>query len=831
LRQCLHADTGVVLAALHDVGKVTPGFQRKCGAWLRQHAFAPASFVGFEDDHAKVSQKALQDRLGENSALRLWAAIVGAHHGRLKGDRLPPLGDGGDAWAAERQRLIDELLREFGPLPDEPPVGQSPSDNAALWFNAGLVAVADWLASDEHTFPPSGPLSSEEIPARAARQIEGIGLRPLPCPAGRTFHDLFGFEARRLQTALADSATAPGLYIVEGPMGCGKTEAALAAAYNLLSTGQATGLYFALPTQITSNRIHRRVGEFLRRLSPDAAPRLIHGNSWLLDTGRKPPVNPAVADPKDGELRESAARARDWFASPRRALLAPAGVGTVDQALLGVVAAKHFFVRQYALAGKVVILDEVHSYDLYTGTLIDVLIRRLRELGATVIVLSATLTAARRRDLLAVADSATLSNAYPLLSASVGDSGGDPAAPHVHETPIDPGPSKTVQVCLVQPESLPDACLERARHGECVLWIRNTVDEAQETYRRLSAGKCAGGPEIGLLHSRFPQFRREQEEDRWIEALGKERARRPTNGCVLVSTQVAEQSVDIDADLLITDLAPTDMLLQRIGRLWRHERQRPRGAERQVWIAAPPLDECGLRNSSASELKKAFGKSAKVYAPYVLVRTLAEWRPRASLLLPADMRPLLEATYRDVPDEPDAWQELRNDLKRVREKLRRAAEQATAVWSNPALSDREDVQTRWNGMPTAMLLAVRRRWELPGADAHRAVGLTLLDGTSCEARTGGWDFTTAKAIHRNLIRIPLWPVRARLRQDLSWLREYVPGACAACRLTDDHLRFLDGGDESCLRYTDELGVFIERDSPAADTAWQAHEGDDDEFDE
>jgi CRISPR-associated endonuclease/helicase Cas3 len=189
---------------------------------------------------------------------------------------------------------------------------------------------------------------------------------------------------------------------IEAPMGHGKTEAALAAAYRLLSSNQATGIYFALPTQVTSNRIHKRVEAFIERIASDSAyVRLAHRASWLREDSYISEVGEAFS----------------WFASPKRALLCPFGVGTVDQALLGIVCARHFFVRQFALAGKVVILDEIHSYDLYTGTLIDTLVKRLRELGCTVIILSATLTASRRETLLRAANAQVIdSDVYPLLT-------------------------------------------------------------------------------------------------------------------------------------------------------------------------------------------------------------------------------------------------------------------------------------------------------------------------------------------------------------------------------------------------------------------------------
>ena len=365
---------------------------------------------------------------------------------------------------------------------------------------------------------------------------------------------------------------------------------------------------------MTSNRIHLRVQPFVDRISDaPAAVRLAHSASWLVENEPPPKLRPA--NPDDVEAQEHVRAGRSWFASPKRALLAPYGVGTIDQALLGVVAAKHFFVRQFGLAGKVVVLDEVHTYDLYTSTLIDVLvISELRaELGCTVLVLSATLTKARRRQLLGADLVEPLSDAYPLLSAS--GSPGPLWRSRANRRPR--RRSSCRSLCRARPGILVDEILERAREGQCVLWIRNTVDDAQEAYRDLKAASYEGGPEIALLHSRFPFFRREQLEGDWMERLGKNSHNRP-NGCVLVSTQVAEQSVDIDADLLVTDLAPTDMLLQRIGRLWRHCRSRPEGWTPEVWIRSLTLSNDQLAAATATELKGALGKSAKVYAPYVL---------------------------------------------------------------------------------------------------------------------------------------------------------------------------------------------------------------------
>jgi CRISPR-associated endonuclease/helicase Cas3 len=323
------------------------------------------------------------------------------------------------------------------------------------------------------------------------------------------FGDLFPGIPRpnSLQTTTLELVREPGVYVVEGPMGYGKTEAALAAAYRLMSDGKANGLYFALPTQITSNRIHLRVKPFVERICGDSATvRLTHSSSWMVENEPMPILR--AASPKDPEAEDNARSARSWFASSKRALLAPFGVGTIDQALLGIVASKHFFVRQFGLAGKVVILDEVHTYDVYTGTLITVLIKRLRALQCTVLVLSATLTEKRRRELLELPEDRSLGRAYPMVSG-VGAS--------LVEQGCEPPPPKTIRISSVSRAIPAQEVLKRASRGECLLWIRNTVDEAQETYQSLRDASGGAGPSLALLHSRFPFFRRAELEDFWTQ--------------------------------------------------------------------------------------------------------------------------------------------------------------------------------------------------------------------------------------------------------------------------------------------------------------------------
>ncbi len=302
-----------------------------------------------------------------------------------------------------------------------------------------------------------------------------------------------------LQAATLTAIQNPGIYVIEAPMGVGKTEAALAAAYSLISSRLATGLYFALPTQTTSNRIFERVKRWAENALVDGfSVRLAHGSSWLADSG--PLLQPA-SQPSDAEEDgKSPLPAQSWFTSSKRSLLSPIGVGTVDQALLGVIAVKHFFVRQFALAGKLVVLDEVHSYDLYTGTLITCFVHRLRELGATVLILSATLTQERRRELLNLAPHVALSDSYPLISSSDGNG-------TLLETSCERTPSKTVLIRRCEASPYRQA-LEQAERGACVLWIRNTVHLAQQTFNTLRRPAHGAGSRprlVAFAISSFPQ--------------------------------------------------------------------------------------------------------------------------------------------------------------------------------------------------------------------------------------------------------------------------------------------------------------------------------------
>jgi CRISPR-associated endonuclease/helicase Cas3 len=811
---------GITLAALHDVGKISAGFLCKCPAWLVGSGLAEAArnefWQGAEADHSLVSQFCLQDALKLRKS-ELWAVAAGAHHGRIHGRRiagirLPPVARAKLEEAA-RQRTIAELEAIFGPLPAQSPMG----DCSDLWLLAGLVAVADWIGSNENFFP-----CGQGVPLNEARQRAGKSLSDINWCGGKMrpetpFGEMFGIPSgpNALQSALLACAVQPGLFIVEGPMGCGKTEAALAAAHRLATNSHNRGLYFGLPTQITSSRIHRRVSRFLTKTLADPANlRLAHAASWL-DEKQAVEIRPAM--PGDADSATQAADARSWFASSRHALLARYGVGTVDQALQAVVAVKHFFVRRFGLAGKVVILDEVHSYDVYTGALIGELVRELLALRCSVIVLSATLTRSRRRQILAKAGGSETvsaselnpaSDPYPLITISA-------AGQASRSVPVSWADQKQVQVsarAFSEPEII-GQCLKRAEAGQRVLYLRNTVGEAQASYRAFANAARAGTIDLGLLHSRFPFFRREQLEEVWLGRLGKD-GLEDGAGCILVATQVVEQSVDIDLDFIVSDLAPTDMLLQRMGRLWRHSRARRRAAKPDFWINVPHFGG----NDSARQLKSALGKSARVYAPYVLLRTAEVFALRGSLSLPAQIREVLEETYaeREAGREPDGWQQLREELEKEKRQLEDEAQAAARVLGRPSQTDREEVLTRRAGAPTRPVVLLRSCDAMGGR-------LTGLDGTTVAVPAGRWTHATARALHRNLVRAPAHEVP--LQEAPAWLSLHVPGQPAwAVVQVDGSCTFPEASKASPLAYDAAVGLHADSNKPKPQIP------DDDEFD-
>lgn len=761
LREELFPAGSELIAACHDIGKVSPTFQERIYRGTQGYKWnSKPELEKFTDPdrennpiegwggHAGVSQAAanalLRNQAYGKDIRKYVPLILGQHHGSSpKLSRNAEADEfGGEAWQQRREELFTELKCLLNC--DFPRI-KSPERARVM---AGLTSVADWIGSSSLF---DNPETDWQPLIQQALDNAGF-IRPLFKP-DLTFADIFnGKQPYDSQEKLFENAIQAGVYILEAPMGLGKTEAALYAAYKAMSLGQATGIYFALPTQLTSDKIHDRVNDFLKKILDEDSPHkealLAHGNAWLKQTELGVEGNP------DGS----------WFDDKKRKILAPFAVGTIDQALMAVMNVRHGFVRTFGLAGKVVILDEVHSYDAYTGTILDDLVKALRELSCTVIILSATLTRERRKELLSLpanAEVPAIAEDYPLISAS-------PRHAKLQELTVAPLDNHDVAIHCCQADSeAVDEALKRAENGQQVLWIENTVAEAQAIFAKLAS--CDIAIEVGLLHSRFLKTDRADNESYWVKLYGKDNViKRHAKGRILVGTQVLEQSLDIDADFLVSRFAPTDMLLQRMGRLWRHENTRPALAKREAWLLVPEL------NAAIENAKQAFGSSAFVYAPYVLCRSLAVWHERLSVSLPLDIRTLIEATYIKQA-ETDKMQRYFSALEKKRAELKQLALGAVSK-ASPEASD-DNASTRYSEIDNVQVLLLRNFTPLADKTGTEIILLTgekfLLPRGVKNQDKKRWR-ELAAMILKNTVQVAngLAP-QASLIKELDGLRDYI----------------------------------------------------------
>lgn len=466
------------------------------------------------------------------------------------------------------------------------------------------------------------------------------------------FESFFPFPRNDTQASVSNilaECEFPMLIILESPMGCGKTEAALEVYLTARENGNR-GFYYALPTLATGNQMFGRLLEFLRK------PGVVHRSELHLLHGF------AFLHPEYRELKPNAHRkgnddavvASEWFTSRKRGLIAEHGVGTLDQALLAALQVRHCFVRLFGLAGKVVIIDEVHAYDAYMSTVLKILIVWLRRLGSTVVLLSATLPSNKKRELLEAYGYTGSEKLAPYPSVTAADSSGRMITEEIKGFKDEP-----ISVRLIRHSGkdklrlIAETAMEAVRAGGCLACIMNTVGEAQELYESLRQ-MVQEGTELILFHSRFMQRRRAEIEERITRLFGKPNEKDGTDEnvrtrdrplrAIVVSTQVIEQSLDVDFDVMITDLAPIDLILQRSGRMHRHKRSdRAAGHSSPVLYVVVPE-----RGDKLPE----FGPSAKVYYPYILDRSLSALETcNGTIKIPSDMSRLVEYVYVDDDTE------------------------------------------------------------------------------------------------------------------------------------------------------------------------------------
>jgi CRISPR-associated endonuclease/helicase Cas3 len=684
LAEPAHIASCALFAGLHDIGKFSRSFQFKApGDWpdgvlgpLPTHL--PATLSHWEATALLLRTpeviSALSSVAGEGGLDPLVAAAIAGHHGRAPADALV----NADPWEAARHceigpacvaaaatfagELIALLAKDLEPF--------EVADRAGFSFALnGLITLADWIGSDAGWFgfeDPALPLAEYWPLAleRAGNAIRDKGLlpaRPVPAPdlARLSGSALSPRPMQRLAARLPVPAE-PQIVIVEDGTGSGKTEAALLLAARMIGAGLGEGLFLAMPTMATANAMHGRLAGAMDGLfDGGASPILVHGKAKLAKELARREAASAQGGARYGE--SAAAWCDAWVADSRKtALFASAGAGTIDQAFLSILPKKHLTLRQYALAGRIVIVDEAHACDAYMGEELKTLVEMQARLGGSVIVLSATLTRKMRTDLvLAFARGRGLHpkegrrlqetvrhDAYPLITRYTASGG-------VEEHPVtgDPELARSVGIARIDSrDAIVAAALGAARGGAAVAIICNAVDPAIETFEALLAQGSDPG-RTHLFHARFTMGDRlaiERDVQAWFGRTSTEGMRR---GRVLVATQVIEQSLDVDFDVMFSDIAPADLMVQRAGRLWRHRRPtRPVDAP-VLKILAP--DWTGV--DSPGWLDATLGKAVHVYQmPGVLWRTARDLIGKGVLETPADVRRLVETAYDpDTGDLPE----------------------------------------------------------------------------------------------------------------------------------------------------------------------------------
>lgn len=679
----------VFIGSIHDIGKASPAFQLKKGFSNSKdldielmNKLVKSGFIGIDSQDLLASPEKTPHGLAGEVILSILNArfkkendigsVVGGHHGR-------PIDNKGmisevyasyrknifqtedesseiyKKWLSVHTDILNNALKNSGfEKCEDIPILSQPAQAMLL----GLLTMADWIASNTYFFPLIGIFDDANIDMDKRCEygfkkwkksnVSDMWLPEAYADCNGLFKERFGFSPRDVQSKFAQTisdAKNPGLIILEAPMGLGKTEAALVGAEELAIKSGRSGLFFGLPTQATSNGIFPRIISWLKKLSADLGERrglrLVHGKAFLNEEyNNLTNASNIDIDGNDGFV------VNQWFSGKKTAILDDFVVGTVDQLLMMALKQKHLALRHLGLSKKVVVIDEVHAYDAYMDQYLNMALEWLGAYNVPVILLSATLPKKSRVDFinhylmgkgvkLNKDDIGHLAvNDYPLITYTDND-----RALNIKDfVPIE---DKSIEIKYTDTENFMELIDSLLVGGGNVGIIVNTVKKSQDIAKLLS--EKFGDENVMLLHSSFIATDRVKNEEKLMKYLGKN-GNRPKK-MIVVGTQVIEQSLDIDFDVMISDIAPVDLLIQRMGRLHRHDRDnRPDKHKKPVLYV--------LGNNKNLDFESG---SKAVYGGYLLTRT--GYFLGDNINLPSDISRLVQEVY-DESIEPDLSDEL-----------------------------------------------------------------------------------------------------------------------------------------------------------------------------
>lgn len=657
------ARTTEFLCLVHDIGKAAPVFQSRILSHVAGHkerladagVEVPAKFLAPQATPHTIAGEIILNDLHCPCGL---SSVVGAHHGRPQGyEKLTTLegtpwkenfyAKQPSLWRALWEEWFSFALHRYGfeHALDLPVVQQS-----TLILMTAIVIVADWIASNQELFPlvaskeAEAQLNPEMRAAQAWNRLHFPERMKSDAIAmdDADFRRQFGFLPNKLQREVLHicNAEQPDLLIIEAQMGVGKTEAALSAAEMMGNFHQNSGLYFGLPSQATADGLYPRVRNFAEDLSRHGLHTmdLMHGNAALnreytslFRTGAS-----SVAE----DMPDAGVYINAWFDQAKTGLLADFVVGTVDQMLMAAIRTSHVMLRILGLCGKAVVVDECHAYDAYMNYYMDHVLTWLGHYRVPVILLSATLPSARRRELLTAYEKGVCLEqkavkpsfpeesdiGYPLLTWSHGDA--------VQQKKVEVKQNETtVSIEHLQEDQLVPLLKDELQDGGCAGIVVNTVRKAQEICRLVQNELPTF--DVILAHSAFTRADRARIEQNLLSRIGKTSEPRDRDHLIVIGTQVLEQSLDIDFDFLITQICPMDLLLQRIGREHRHQRIRP----------------VRLQKARCAVLDADDGTRA-IYGDWLLMQTRQklDQLPGHQIRIPTMIPELVESVYRE-PEE------------------------------------------------------------------------------------------------------------------------------------------------------------------------------------
>lgn len=674
-------------AGIHDIGKATPFFIEMIkDSPNHKYLVRLAKDAGFDmtvrtssrGEKAKIYHSVASGIIVESHLQSIGlpkvlahalASIADAHHGqpsepterkqaRLAIRRLAPL------WGQTHDALFEGMIKLAGAegalqaLQTRKGIIPAP----VIQIITGIVVMADWIASNADAFPYEGILPQSE---RTALGLDSVGLTntwaPTQLPDNalaaykQSFHWPDNVHLRPTQArafSLAQAQHAPCLIIIEAPTGEGKTEAALMVAHLLGLQSGAQGVFFAAPTMTTANGLFTRMVAWANNATEQGEVSslfLAHSKNQLSKEYGALKFQGVGNDlPDTGTVV-----ATQWLSGPKKGILSNFVVGTVDQVLMLALQMRHSMLRHVGLAGKTIIIDEAHAYDVYMNEYLHTAIAWLARYGANVIVLSATLPPTQRKALLKAygsqcgvipeaieSDPLVNTEHYPLISL-INNEG-------VQTVDVEKRTSDaTFEIIHIQDEAVGSTLQAELADGGIALVVCNTIKRAQETFAELHT---QFPEEVVLHHSAFVASERANKEAALLRLLGPTAHRgegRP-HRLIVVATQVVEQSLDIDADLLISDIAPMDLLIQRNGRIHRHDRP---DTDRPKQLAKP---KTYLRGFTLTEHAPTIDPgSIAVYGEKMLLATIANL-PK-TFTRPDDIPSLVHRVYNPSIEVPKSW--------------------------------------------------------------------------------------------------------------------------------------------------------------------------------